>query len=261
MGAPFDTSNAVPPLSIIELDQDDIFARLQADPFFQAGVPVLEQRKGITESDIQVALGTVNQANGRVGSVAIVLMPRMRGQDPNAPGPRYTVRYPIQVIDYPVLRRQAATGTPAVGGTQQSAEEICDRIRQIIHLFNMGRGQTIAFDSLEPSAEPAGMVGYVLSFKRLGIDFPPVGCAAVGISPNSGGVNPTLPGPQTVTLSCATAGAAIYYTIDGSYPSSLNPTAVLYSAPFSVPSGTTLRAAAELTGNQQSQVISQAVYS
>jgi len=242
------------PPSVLELDQDDIYARLLADPFFKAGVPVLERRKGITESDVQAALSTMNQANGMVGSVAIVLMPVLSGQDPNAPGPRYTVRYTVQVIDYPVIRRQSK------GGTGMSAELICDRVREILHLLNFGRGQTLAFDRLEPTQEPAGMVGYGVTFRRIGTDAPPVGCAAVGISPLSGGVNPILPGPQTVTLTCATAGAAIWYTLDGSYPSSVNPNATLYAAPFVAPPGATVRAAAELAGFQQSQVISQAIY-
>ena len=246
----------IPP-SVLELDQDDIYGRLIADPFFAAGVPVLERRKGITESDVQAALSTMNQANGLVGSVAIVQMPILGGQDPNAPGPRYTVRYTVQVVDWPVIRRQS----PGGGGTGMSAELICDRVREILHLLNFGRGQTLYFDRLEPTQEPPGMVGYAVTFKRLGTDAPPTGCAAVGISPLSGGVNPILPGPQTVTLTCATPGAAISYTLDGSYPSSVNATATLYTAPFVAPSGSTVRASAELSGYQQSQVISQAIYS
>jgi hypothetical protein len=247
--APF----TAPPLSILELDQDDIVSRLTIDPYFQAGVPVLEQRRGITESDVQVAIGTVNQQSGLVGTVVIVLMPRLAGQDPNAPGPRYTVRYPIQIIDWPVVRRQSQAGG---GGSGVSAEEIADRVREIIHLLNFGRGQTVYFDRMEPVTVPDGMVSYILTFKRLGTDAPPTGCAAVGISPSAG------THPVTVTLTCATAGAAIYYTIDGSYPGSINPTATLYTTPFSVSTAaTTVRAAAELSGYQQSQVISQVTYS
>jgi hypothetical protein len=248
----YDTGSAVPPLSILELDQDDIVGRLQVDPFFQAGVPVLEQRKGITESDISIAISTANQQNGKIGSCAIVLMPRLSGQDPNAPGPRWTARYPIQVIDWPVVRRQAA------GGSQASADEIADRIRQIIHGMTCLRLQgqlAFYFDKLEPTQVPEGMVSYIVTFKRLGTDKPPVSVASVGISPSSG------TGPLVVTLACATAGAAIYYTIDGSYPSSIAPTGTLYTVPFSAPSGSTVRAAAELTGFQQSSVISQVTYS
>ena len=67
--------------------------------------------------------------------------------------------------------------------------------------------------------------------------------------------------PATVTLTCATAGAAIWYTIDGSYPGSnpvASPNATLYTGPFVVQAaGVTIRAAAELSQYQQSQSISQ----
>lgn len=247
----------VPPLSVIELDQDDIVARLQADSYFVAGIPVLEQRLGITENDVAIAISTANSQNGKVGTVVVVLMPRLKGTDPNAPGPRYIVRYPIQVIDWPVVRRQS------VGGSQCSAEEICDRVRQILHmtLFSRGSsssgnalGQTLVFDSLEPAQVKEGQVSYILYFKRLGIDLPPTSVAAVSISPLSG------TGPLTCTLACATAGASIYYTVDGTYPSATAKTGTLYSGPFTAPQGSTVRAAAQLTGYQQSQVVSEVNY-
>ena len=53
--------------------------------------------------------------------------------------------------------------------------------------------------------------------------------------------------PNTaLTLACATAGASIRYTTDGSYPS---PAKTLYTAPFALPAaGTVIRAAAYKTG-------------
>lgn len=251
------SAESVPPLSVIELDQDDIVARLSADSYFQAGIPVLEERLGITENDVQIAISTANQQNGKVGSVVVVLMPRLKGTDPNAPGPRYVVRYPIQVVDWPVVRRQA------LGGSQCSAEEISDRVRQILHnvLFSRGsttsgnaQGQFLFFDTLEPVQVKEGQVSYILTFKRMGIDLPPVSVAAVGIAPTSG------TGPLTVTLSCSTAGAAIYYTVDGTYPSSIGKTSTLYTAPFTAPQGSTVRAAAQLANYQQSNVVSEVTY-
>ena len=120
----------------------------------------------------------------------------------------------------------------------------------------MGRGQTIYFAGMEPVNVPEGKVSYSLRFKRQAQDAPPVAVASIGISPPG-------PGPATVTLTCATAGAAIWYTTDGSYPGSnaaACPTALLYSVPFAVLAGQTVRAAAELTGYQQSQAISQVIY-
>jgi Chitobiase/beta-hexosaminidase C-terminal domain len=243
-------SESVPPLSILELDQLDIFARVQNDPFFVAGVPVLLELRGITERDIAQKIQTLNQQNGLVGSVAVVLMPTLLADSPNAPGPRYDTVYRVQVIDWPMVRRQS------VGGTGISADELADRVRQILHRFTMGRGQTIYFAGQEPVNVPDGKISYSLRFKRQSQDLPPVAVASVGISPPG-------PGPATATLTCATAGAAIWYTTDGSYPGSNSaacPTAKLYSGPFAVAAGTTLRAAAELTGFQQSQAISQVIY-
>jgi hypothetical protein len=55
-------------------------------------------------------------------------------------------------------------------------------------------------------------------------------------------------GPVTITLTCATSGAAIYRTLDGSYPWSGNAQATLYAAPFAVASAALLRAVAHKTG-------------
>lgn len=57
----------------------------------------------------------------------------------------------------------------------------------------------------------------------------------------------TAAGEATITLTCATAGASIYYTTDGTYPTPDNGT--LYAAPFNAPElGTTIRAAGYKTG-------------
>lgn len=48
------------------------------------------------------------------------------------------------------------------------------------------------------------------------------------ISPNGG----TMTGPTTVTITCGTSGSSIYYTLNGSTPSS---SSTLYSGPFTLP--------------------------
>ena len=248
MGIPVPSPQAVPPLSTLELDQLDIFARLQVDPFFSGGVPVLLELKGITERDILQRIQTANQQNGRVGTLAVVLMPELTADSPDAPGPRYTTIYEIQIIDFPILRRQT------VGGAMISADECADRVRQILHRFNLGRGQTIYFAGQKVRPVPEGKVSYVCAFRKIGVDYPAVSVASVKITLTAGY-------PATVTLTCATAGAAIWYTIDGSYPGSnpvASPNATLYTGPFVVQAaGVTIRAAAELSQYQQSQSISQ----
>lgn len=231
--------------STLELDQDDITARLTADATC-GQVTVFSQRKGITENDVQTRLGALNQKGGLVGLVLIVLMPKLIAQEANTPGAMYATRYSVQVIDWPAIRRQL------VGGIEISAETMAERVRQILHFSSFGRGQSLFFDGMEPlpMADP-NQISYAISFRKMGADTPVTKCANVAISPTSG-VH-----PQTVTLTCGTAAASIYYSTDGSYPSSVGAaatpqTSTLYTVPFVQASACTLRAAAEKTGMQQS---------
>jgi chitinase len=63
----------------------------------------------------------------------------------------------------------------------------------------------------------------------------------------------TYSAPPAVTLSCATAGASIYYTVDGNTPT-VNST--LYTAPITVANGQTIKAIAVKTGLTSSSVVS-----
>lgn len=74
---------------------------------------------------------------------------------------------------------------------------------------------------------------------------PPV--ATPVISPASG----SFSDPVTVTLTCATAGAEIRYTLDGSAPANTSP---LYTTPFGVTVTTTVRARAFKAGISDSDV-------
>lgn len=231
--------------STLELDQDDMAARLTADAV--AGLTTtFAQRKGITENDVQTRLATLNQKGGLVGLVLIVLMPRLIPKEANTPAPMYDTRYTVQVIDWPAQRRQA------VGGIQISAEEMAERVRQILHFASFGRGQSLFFDGMDPlPMNDPNQVSYGIHFRKVGADSAVTKCAVVAMSPTSGAV------PQTVTMTCGTSGAAIYYSIDGSYPSAAAaaltpPTSFLYSAPVAITVAGTVRAAAQKTGLQQS---------
>lgn len=78
-------------------------------------------------------------------------------------------------------------------------------------------------------------------------------CETPTISPAAG----TFYGTQEITLATNTAGASIYYTTNGSTPSSTNGT--LYEDPFEISTTTTVKAIAIKTGATDSQV-AEAVY-
>ena len=58
---------------------------------------------------------------------------------------------------------------------------------------------------------------------------------------------------QSVSVACATAGAAIHFTVDGSTPTASSPT---YAGPIAVTTTTTIKAMATLTGQNPSAVAS-----
>ena len=76
---------------------------------------------------------------------------------------------------------------------------------------------------------------------------PPTVVATPVISPAAG----TYAAVQSVTITCATAGAAIHYTTDGSSPTAASPT---YAGAIAVTTTTTVKAMATLAGQTDSAV-------
>ena len=226
--------------SDLELDQEDLGARIAADPFF-VDITVLVQRKGVTENDIQTALSTLNEKIGKIGACVFILMPSLVPTTGDAAGPEYSVRHTVQVIEQPLFSQDATSG---VG---KSAELIAEKVRKLIHYF-AARGGILSFDGMDPIAVDVGKISYGVAFRHRDSDDDYQRCGLPLLDPDAGA------SPQTVTITTATAGAAIYYTTDGSYPSSANPNAALYGGPVEILTPCTLQAAAQKTGLQQSNI-------
>jgi hypothetical protein len=220
----------------LQLDQDDYAALFGADAFF-AHVRVLEQRKGVTESDIDVALSTLNERAGKLGACVVVLEPELQPDRAETPAARYFVRIAIQVIVQPLLADDPTTGVGL------AVEEVCERVRQLGHARSFGRRNVFMFDGMEPIAVGGGRNSYLVFFRRLGGDSVVAKLAAPAIATDSAAA------PAEITLTVP-SGATGFYTLDGTLPTALNGT--LYTAPFTVPAACTLRAAAVQEGYQQS---------
>lgn len=215
-------------------DQLDFFGRLQADPYF-ADVALLLEEKGVTEADIAQALAGLNPSfSGKIGACVVVLMPELEPETPNLPGPCYDIALTVQVIEQPLVNRGA-------GGSGLTASQLALRVRQLFHHFFTGDGSVYNFTRQAPLPADPGNTSLGVRFGRSSGDpqAPEVSSPAIATSGE---------GPVEITLTTPTAGAAIYYTLDGSYPGSANTAAILYAAPVTVTTACTLRASAELAG-------------
>jgi len=226
----------------IQQDQDDFHALLDADEFFSQ-IPVLNQRKGVTDSDIEVGLSTLNAKDGqtKIGGVLIVILPELQPDASQGPAARYFVRIAIQAIVQPSF------ADDATNGIQKTVEDLCERVRQVGHFRSFGRANTFMFDGMEPIAAGEGKNSYGIYFKRVGGDSQ-VAKVAKPVITSAPATLPALGNDVTLTVP---GGAAGYYTTDGSLPTALNGT--LYAAPFNVPAAATVRAAAVQSGFQQSE--------
>lgn len=221
--------------------QEAIYHRLSSDAWM-ADVPVLLARKGLADSDVEVALGTINEVSGKCGVVAIVLMPEMEGDGTNAPGPLFDLAPAVQVIETPLFNE----GTTGVG---KSCEAIALRAAQVLHFFGHGAGGVLSFVSAAPMEVAEGSISYLVRF-RLGSGVRELAKVA---RPSIAATSAVI--PATVTLACGTSGAAIRYTTDGSAPAASNEKAVLYATPFTVTAAASLRVGASATGYQASDVV------
>jgi hypothetical protein len=218
--------------------QDDIGgALLEAESL--ADVNVLVYRRLRLQSEISRDVLWQSQRNGKCGAGVLVEMPEFRVQSPNLPGPEAELTLTVLVQEEPNINMTAGTGTLL------SAEEICQRVLDVLHHWMVnGFGQIVA-DSpailpVEGEEVPPGIIAYRIAFKCFvpreqtrRVDQPTITEDALEI---------------TIANAAGNASASIYYTLDGTFPGASNPTATLYSAPFTVVSGAVIRFAAYQSG-------------
>jgi hypothetical protein len=122
------------------------------------------------------------------------------------------------------------------------ARKVARRVRDVLRMFTpRGLVKNILAD--DPFLIPLKVtdvencVGYQLNFKCLEDTVEQqLRVATPEISPNSGAA------PQSVTITCATAGATIWYTLDGSHPWAENPEAEEYAGgPIEITEASVLR--------------------
>ena len=223
-------------MSLIETIQQEVTDQIAADGFF-LNIPVLVESLGDAASQIERALGPVNPQGGKIGAVVVVTTPTANVSWPEVGGPFFDeIPITVLVAVNPVTNNDPDTGTGA------SALTICEEVCGMLHQFypQSANGPVVAERPTITRAPNGGddeaIIQYLCRFKTLG--------GIQNVLPQVSTPTDTINSGQ-VTLTCATAGAAIFYTTDASNP---NPrTSTLYTAPFAS-SGQTVKAKAWLAG-------------
>ena len=212
--------------SILTSIQQEVADCLLADPFF-AMIPVLVEQPRDLSFELQASVAAA-------GTYGVVRVPQALVSSPTAPGPMFD---PVEIAV------RFSENVPVSSGPH--ALEVAETALALLHLFRpttINEVFTAAPKALQMVTEP-DVVAYEIAVRTQAgasyavpqLDAPSISSAGFLLA-------------QTVTLASDEAGAAIYYTLDGSQPAPRGPTSLLYTAPFVVAAPSLLRTRAWLAG-------------
>lgn len=218
---------------------DDCAARLAATEYF-ADIAILPYVADSTEDELAKRLGAAKGASGKVGACVLVLLPVVAVPSPNLPGPQFALNQSFIVLEHPELNRGSI-------GTKKPAGAIAREVVRLFHHAHTGLGVQVwnaAGDAVVPETGFAKLTGYTVTVTA---QWAQEGVARLA--------TPALSAAgATITATHADAAAALWYTVDGSYPWPGNPAATLYAAPVTLTAPGTFRAAAYRAGYQPSSI-------
>lgn len=227
--------------------KDDVYWRLLGDPRL-AKVPVLRKVAdyNLDERAENILKGHLTREGGATGACIIVHeFDISSAKASSTPNPMMGGTLTIECSENTLANQLSQ------GGTGLSAGALVARVVQSLGMMHFDYGGSgLRLRDREPITEldfPKPVRGWNVFFTLEEMTFATVEtCAPVAIS-NSGAV---------VTLTCATSGATIRYTTDGSYPGPGNPAALVYTAAFTLTETSEVRAAASKDDLNDSKVIS-----
>lgn len=218
--------------------ETDVKERLESIPFFSdfatRDAILVEPRKNI-----------LAEINKKLGALQTVIVPKFTGADdnhPNVDGSYFDdIRLSVGVFQKDLLK-----------GDDAGYIEIAEEIHKALKNWTP--------DSLVNAINPVKPGIELIADAKLNIASCNFACRGgfVGAVPRA--ATPAFAGSTTqvtaATLTCATTGAAIFYTLDGSNPTPRNPTAFLATgflySPFAP---VTIKARAYLAGYRRSELV------
>lgn len=237
-------SQTIDAIEVIDILAQEIASVLRADPYFN-DIPVIVADEGDVRAEMERRSAAVTARGGKTGVAVIVLEMEADDNNPARPYGPMELKPAVQVVEQVEINKSTV-------GTGKSAAKVARRIRDALKLFTpMGLSKNLIPDDpciVPVTFELKGYKGRQVNFRALEDDLEEVSKVATPqIAPSSGAA------PQSVTVTCATPDAVIYYTVDGSHPwaGTLEDksTATLYSGPIQITAATLLRVRAFKAGS------------
>ena len=235
-------------IDTIDLLPGELAAALQCDPFFD-DIPVAVAEKGNVIQEVARLQALIAAKNGKSGVAVIVLQLVADDPYPEIAFGSLKLRPAFQIIEQPTINNSP-------NGTGKSARKVARKIRDIIKpLALLGLCSEFVFEEncIEPvRLDNQNLIAYQVNCHTYEVDDENISqvCTPQFALSEDG---------QSVLMTCATAGAMIYYTTDDSFPAPPDnvpgSTAIIAPALLAIPdAGFTLRAIALKAGMIGSQV-------
>jgi len=219
--------------------QNDLFTRIATrKQIVEAGLSAHQMRPR-TEGESLAIINTINTVlagtvsdSTRTGLAVLVPLPAFEVTRKNIPAVFGQIVFRVIVLENIMVNMSDA-------GTGLSCEAAAALIMLAGHHFEMADGRSVTCDGMTPldvaSQDFAADIAYEVTFRT-----------DAGWKNEPECAKPTIVvDDYEVTVTCATSGAAIWLTTDGSMPSPSNPKAFLVTGPFEpVPIPTVYRAVA-----------------
>jgi hypothetical protein len=219
--------------SQIESVQPDVYYKLLSEPWFE-NIAIFKIREKRLDTEVNRALAGLAGNNGKGGASIEVLMPSLKTALADTAGPVCTLEQKFIVKEQPTVNQGA-------NGTGLSVEQIAVNIAQTFQLFYLGGPMqgfyaTPEFYKYQAVPEEVPFIALVVTLQATFA----LTALARTLAPAASAAAETV----TLTDQQPGGGSTLYYTTDGSFPGSGNPSAMTYSTPFTVASNTVVRAAA-----------------
>jgi hypothetical protein len=202
--------------------QADLFARIMSEGYFSDIVGVLND-EGVSAADLENTFKFQLNKAGKKGA-AVVVDEIVRDVDtPNPMGPNFRMILPVGIYVHPTVNF-------GDGGTNKRIEDITDELCNRVH----GWKPHPRVGQIHASATAVTPVLDLKGLKVREVQF----TTSFGLEKPTRVAMPTISGnADACSIFCNTAGAVIYYTLDGSAPWEGNTEAEIYGYALQTESG------------------------